>query len=54
MGIEENIVTLCFECHRKYDQTEERGEIRETLRRYLMSIYPDWENTRLTYSKYLD
>ena len=51
LGIEENILTLCRPCHRRYDQTIERDAIREILRDYLMSKYPDWDESKLIYKK---
>lgn len=52
LGIEQNIVTLCFECHQKYDNSAERPEIRERLREYLKSCYPDWNEEDLYYKKW--
>ena len=52
LGIEENIVTLCRECHRLYDNSEQRGRIRIKLRAYLRSKYPDWDEKKLYYKKY--
>ena len=51
MGIEQNIVTLCRECHRRYDQTTDRPNIREFLRQYLMKKYPEWDEQNLYYRK---
>lgn len=51
LGIEENILTLCPECHRRYDNTADRTAIRETLRAYLSNIYPDWNESKLIYRK---
>lgn len=58
LGIEENIITLCTEltpnkCHRRYDfgTREERDEIREYLRQYLKSKYPNWNEEDLYYKK---
>ena len=51
MGIEQNIVTLCRECHRRYDQTTERPNIKEFLRHYLMNKYPGWDEQNLYYRK---
>lgn len=52
LGIPENIVTLCAECHRRYDQTVERSAIRERLRDYLKTWYPVWDETKLIYRKW--
>lgn len=51
LGIEQNIVTLCRECHRRYDQTTDRANIREFLRQYLMKKYPEWDEQNLYYRK---
>ena len=53
LGIEKNIVTLCADCHRIFDQgtAEEREEIRQYLRGYLKEIYPDWNENDLIYRK---
>lgn len=52
LGIEENIVTLCDTCHRVYDQTEAREDYRATIRQYLQSKYPKWDEKKLKYRKY--
>lgn len=51
LGIEENIVTLCLDCHRKYDQTTERNKIKAELREYLTTIYDNWSEELITYTK---
>ena len=52
LGVEENVVTLCRECHGLYDNSEQRHEIRWKLRKYLKSKYPNWDETKLYYKKY--
>lgn len=52
LGIEKNVVTLCPECHREYDQTEARPEIKDELQKYLCSRYPNWNETDLIYKKW--
>ena len=47
----ENILTLCDECHRKYDQTTARSGLREYFRSYLQSKYQGWEEEKLIYKK---
>lgn len=54
LGVEQNIVTLCRDCHRRYDQSSERAEIREELREYLKKKYPDWDESKLVYDKWSD
>lgn len=51
LGIEENILTLCPKCHRKYDQGVHRVLIRAQLRAYLKLHYKDWDESKLVYRK---
>lgn len=51
LGIEKNILTLCWECHMQYDHTCERGKMREFFKDYLKSKYPDWKEEKLIYKK---
>ena len=50
-GIPENGLTLCPECHRRYDQTTERKRMREYFREYLESKYENWNEEALIYRK---
>ena len=52
LGVEQNVVTLCTDCHRRYDQTAERPLTRAHIRVYLQSKYPDWDENKLIYRKY--
>lgn len=52
LGIEQNIITLCINCHRRYDQSTEREEIKEYIRKYLKSKYGNWNEEDLIYKKY--
>lgn len=52
VGVEENILTLCPDCHRIYDQTAARETMRPILRRYLREYYPDWDESKLIFEKY--
>jgi 5-methylcytosine-specific restriction endonuclease McrA len=58
LGIEENVVTMCSnftdnQCHRKYEEVPEmRAEMEEQIREYLKGEYPNWDESKLTYSKY--
>lgn len=54
LGIEENIVTLCEECHRRYDQTAERRIYRDMIADYLRQKYIGWDETKLVYRKYME
>lgn len=51
LGIEQNIVTLCYNCHYNYDMTDMRQHYKEYIRNYLMSKYPDWKEEDLIYRK---
>ena len=51
LGIEENILTLCPECHRKYDNSDNRATMKVILGCYLKSKYTDWDETNLVYKK---
>lgn len=51
LGIEENVLTLCRSCHRRYDQTEDRKDMRVFFQRYLQCKYQDWDEERLVYRK---
>lgn len=50
-GIEENIVTLCDQCHKAYDGVHRRM-LRPRIREYLESKYPEWNESNLHYKKY--
>lgn len=51
LGIPQNGLTLCPICHRRYDQTTDRAEMRKYFREYLMAHYPDWNEDALIYRK---
>lgn len=51
LGIEENIVTLCLNCHYNYDQTDMRPFYKEYIKKYLQSKYDDWKEENLIYRK---
>lgn len=50
-GIPENGLTLCPVCHRRYDQTTDRKQMREYFREYLKSKYENWSEEALIYRK---
>ena len=50
-GIEENILSLCWYCHMRYDQTEHREYMREFFKDYLKFKYVDWDEEKLIYKK---
>lgn len=54
LGIERNGLTLCPICHRKYDQTIARTEMRAFFREYLSMFYFGWNEEDLIYRKGID
>ena len=52
LGIEQNILTLCTECHHEYDNGRNRNKMRDFFETYFKSIYPDWDETNLIYRRY--
>ena len=51
LGIPENGLTLCPVCHRRYDQSTARVEMRGYFREYLREHYEDWSEDALIYRK---
>ncbi len=51
LGIEENILTLSWDCHMKFDESTERPKMKVFFRKYLKSKYPDWSEDNLVYRK---
>lgn len=55
LGIPENIVTLCPECHEDYDNGFKREEIGNYIREYLKWKYgQNWNEKKLIYKKHHD
>ena len=54
LGIEENVVTMCFHCHHIYDNGFglNRQLITELTEEYLRDIYPNCNKEDLVYKKY--
>ena len=52
MGIPENIVCHCSDCHRMYDNHHEWT--RKTTREYIEKLYPGWTAEGVTYHRYKD
>ena len=52
LGIEQNIVTACKDCHHKMDQTKYRKEMLKKAKEHLQASYPDWDETKLQYDKW--
>ena len=52
LGIEENIVTLCPDCHHLYDNGGMREEYGKQIKEYLQSQYENWDSMNLKYDKW--
>ena len=52
LGIEQNVVTLCRDCHHAYDNGGMRDEFGKLIRDYLKTQYPNWNEKNLLYDKY--
>ncbi len=48
-GVEKNVVTLCNICHHDFDNGSKRREIGDIILNYLLSLYPDWEESPVIY-----
>lgn len=51
LGIVENILTLCPACHREYDSTTSRNEMRQYFKAYLEHKHPGWDEKALVYKQ---
>ena len=51
-GIEQNIVTLCRECHREFDEGKKHNEYKEKIQTYLDLLYPDFSDYDRIYHKW--
>lgn len=53
LGIPENIVTLCPQCHYEEDFGQTTKLYEEIIKNYLISKYgADWDKSKLIYRKY--
>lgn len=54
LGIPENLVLLCQDCHREYDQSgnfQTRAAFGSYIKSYLESQYSNWDEKKLKYRK---
>lgn len=53
LGIEQNILTLCRECHDKFDHGTawERAKMRAFFHQYLFDHYDEWDEEKLIYRR---
>lgn len=52
LGVEENILTVCRECHNQMDNGQATKLYRNKAEEYLRSKYPDWDKSKLVYDKW--
>lgn len=52
LGVPENIVTVCRRCHDRMDNSQARELYVNRAKDYLKSIYPEWDETKLIYTKW--
>lgn len=52
LGIEQNIVTLCIQCHFNYDQTTQREAMKKFIKKYLNEKYENWDEESLIYKRW--
>ena len=52
LGIEQNIVTMCPECHYKEDFGQDTKIYEDKIKTYLKRKYNDWKEENLYYTKY--
>lgn len=53
LGIPENIVTLCMECHYQEDFGQHTKQYEKYIEKYLKNYYGDkWNKENLVYKKY--
>lgn len=51
LGIEENLLTVCRQCHDQMDNSTKRQEMLTIAEGYLRSRYPYWDKSFLIYEK---
>jgi len=54
LGIEENIMTNCERCHKLFEETSKRDQMKIQAKEYFISLYPNWNEDKLVYKKYRD
>lgn len=52
LGCEENVITVCRECHDLLDNSTKRKKMLQAAVSYLKSIYPNWKREDFIYDKY--
>lgn len=52
MGVEQNIVSLCPDCHRELDEGKDSAMLMEIVVEYIKGFYPDWTPESVMYKKW--
>jgi 5-methylcytosine-specific restriction endonuclease McrA len=52
LGIPQNLATMCVSCHFQMDNGKYHKELQECVREHLKAHYEDWDESKLTYSKW--
>lgn len=54
LGIEQNVVTLCIQCHHDFDNGKDGDKkrlLKEFIERYLKDHYKDWTKEKIIFKK---
>lgn len=51
LGVPENILTVCRECHDRMDNSQARPMYLKRAEAYLRECYPDWNKEDLIFKK---
>lgn len=51
LGVEQNLITVCRECHFQMDDTIARPLFLELAKKHLKKFYPDWTTDSVIYKK---
>lgn len=51
LGVKENLVVACMECHMKMDQSIDRKKLLQIVKERLRSYYEDFDESSLIYKK---
>ena len=49
MGVEQNLVSLCYKCHARLHSGEK--QIEDFCEEYLKTLYPNWTEESVIYRK---
>lgn len=52
LGIKENLVCLCVECHMRLHSNDKGNVIKKTVKKYLDKLYPNFDDKDRKYDKW--